>query len=221
MKRDDINYYYQLPEEIIAVIKEEIKKQKGSYNKNAALTNDLTDGGFNWKDSFQGFKFWHYVLSQKKFDHFFERYPKPVTELKENFEVVTKFTSIPDANEVKVGDKFKVVSATTLSGNLETRFFNDIGIQVEDIVILVHNDNSCCPKFQIPNGKQLYIDWGCLAPYQEVKKEKKQKSVKLSTKKDESNFNLFIPGVSPAITSGTTCRGVAVQCSREEIAMGS
>lgn len=221
MKQDDVYYYRQLPKEIIAVIKEEIKKQKGKYKGGASLIADLRDGGFNWIQSSQGFDFWHEVLSKERFDHFFERYPKPVVESEEDFKV-TKFTSIPDASEVKIGDKFKVVSAISLSGELETCYFNQIGVKAEDIVILIYNDNTCCPKFQIPSGDHEFIDWGCLAPYQEVKevKEKKQKSVKLTSKKDESNFSLFIPGISPAITPGTTCRGVAVQCSGEKITVG-
>lgn len=40
---------------------------------------DKENGGFKWKDTKEGFKFWDTVIIYEEFDKFFEKYPKQET----------------------------------------------------------------------------------------------------------------------------------------------
>lgn len=90
----------------VEIVEKMLERQVEQGNKRdvSVFERDRTSwkliGGFAWKDTKEGFHFWNTVITYKKFDHFFEKYPKmdfPVSlhdckiELKYNQEEVSYF----------------------------------------------------------------------------------------------------------------------------------
>ena len=66
----------------IEVVEKMLQKQYKQVNKKDISVfqdyrfTDKQNGGFRWEDTIEGHDFWEKVLRYKKFDVFFERYPK-------------------------------------------------------------------------------------------------------------------------------------------------
>ena len=66
----------------IEVVEKMLQKQKNQSNKiditifQEYRCSDVASGGFSWHDTIEGLDFWENVIRYKKFDVFFERYPK-------------------------------------------------------------------------------------------------------------------------------------------------
>lgn len=66
----------------IEVVEEMLKYQKQQTGKKDVSIfqylnfTDIQGGGFCWEDTIEGYEFWNDVIRYKKFNVFFERYPK-------------------------------------------------------------------------------------------------------------------------------------------------
>jgi hypothetical protein len=66
----------------IEVVEKMLEKQYKQVNKKDVSVfqeynrSDIQRGGFRWENTIEGYEFWNDVIYYKKFDRFFERYPK-------------------------------------------------------------------------------------------------------------------------------------------------
>jgi hypothetical protein len=66
----------------IEVVEKMLEKQYKQVNKKDITVfqeynrSDIQRGGFRWENTIEGYEFWNDVIYYKKFDRFFERYPK-------------------------------------------------------------------------------------------------------------------------------------------------
>ena len=77
--KDLIGDLVGFPIEVVEKMLEKQYKQNGKKDVSIFQYLNFTDvqnGGFCWEDTIEGYEFWYDVIRRKKFNVFFERYPK-------------------------------------------------------------------------------------------------------------------------------------------------
>ena len=75
-QKDLIGDLENFPIEVVEKMLQKQYKQYGEKDISVFQNNRHSEKGFRWKDTIEGYDFWMHVITCKKFDVFFERYPK-------------------------------------------------------------------------------------------------------------------------------------------------
>lgn len=92
----------EFPQEVVGKM---LDKQEHQGNKRALSVfeknpaSNVNDGGFTWSATVEGIDFWHEVISKRRFDLFFEKYPKRESHFEKQNNVELKITT-PYTNHV-------------------------------------------------------------------------------------------------------------------------
>ena len=104
MSYNELTYYDKLPVEIQErmLLEQENQGNKRDpeiFRKN--LRAGVSDGGFTWDETEDGFSFWEDIIAEWDLDVFFERYPKEEELLKKRFKELININIMSEMIKVK------------------------------------------------------------------------------------------------------------------------
>lgn len=99
-KFNKMTYYDKLPLEIQERMLLEQEKQGNGRNPDTFRKNirsGVSDEGFTWEETEDGFDFWEDILVERYFDVFFEKYPKEEELLKKDTKTYPRIMEVSDS----------------------------------------------------------------------------------------------------------------------------
>ncbi len=147
--------FEEYPKEIQLLITRRTIEAGNEFSKrrfNADPQRDTRSDGFTWNDTPEGSEFWREVLTGD-ITPFYEKYPK------------SPFADIAELHYRSVGMKFMITGCP--SGGYDDSNLGE-AYNIGDIVTLVRDDKSFCPKFATDTGDHHYIYWSSLYPIEKL-----------------------------------------------------
>ena len=158
-KRDLVKDIQDFPIEVVQKMLEYQVKQGNkediSVFQNRAIASKLTNG-FYWRDTEEGMKFWNIVINKKKFDIFFDKYPKQPTE-QTNFKYLyIKCTSKDAKDIIKTLQKYGGRNTTDLQGRVTKPYQSLYCIdQYQNIRFVMNDWNPNLYELILKEGKEI------------------------------------------------------------------
>ena len=120
------------------------------------IAADKTAKGFDWKDTEEGMAFWNSVINKKKFDIFFNKYPKQLTEQTSFKYLYIKCTSKDSKNIIQTLKQYGGKNTTGLEGRVtnpsRSLYYID---QYQNIRYVMNDWDPVLYELILKNGKEI------------------------------------------------------------------